>query len=92
MVYVDLRCCVVFIVVNAVNASMIFFICFAFLHGMVLGAMRAYHNPETFLGPVIIFATFVAVRNAQVVTTVKYMPAYFKFSVHQAFSSFRIHF
>jgi hypothetical protein len=92
MVYVDLRCCVVFIVVNAVNASMIFFICFVFLHGMVLGAMRTYHNPETFLGPVIIFAAFVAARNVQVVTTVTYMQSYFNFSVHQAFSSFKIHF
>jgi len=92
MVCVNLRFCVVLIIVDAVNASIIFFACFALLQGMALGAMRAYHSPITFLGPKIIFAAFVAARNTQVVTTIAYMPAYFKFSVHQAFTSFRIHF
>jgi hypothetical protein len=88
MVYVNLRFCVVLIIVDAVNASMDFFACFALLHGMALGAVRAYHSAVTFLGPMVIFAAFVAARNTQVVTTVAYMPAYFKFPLHQAFTSF----
>ena len=92
MVDIDLRCFVVLIVVDAINTSIIFFACFTFVHFMGLSAMWAYYIPEAFLCPIIIFATFVAACNAQLVTAVTYVPAYFKFSVHQAFTSFRIHF
>jgi len=68
MVYTDLRCFVVLIVVDAVNTSMIFFTCFTFMHCMALGIVWAY-IPETFLCPMIIFATFVAAHNTQIVTT-----------------------
>jgi hypothetical protein len=51
------------------------------MHCMGLGAVWAYYIPETFLCPVIVFATFVAARNTQIVTTVTYVPTYFKFSV-----------
>ena len=92
MVYSDLRCFVVLIVVYAVNTSVIFFTCLTFMHCMALGTVWAYYMPETFLCTVIVFATFVAVRNAQIVTIVTYVPTYFKFSVHQVFTNFRIHF
>jgi len=82
----------VLIVVDAINTSMVFFICFTFMHFMALSAVWAYNIPEAFLCPMIVFATFVAARNAQTITAVTYVPAYFKFSVHQAFTSFRIHF
>ena len=92
MVYSDLRCFVVLIVVDAVNTSMIFFTCLIFMHCMPLAAEWAYYIPKTFLCPEIAFATFVAARKAQIVTTVTYVPTYFKFSVHQIFTNFRIHF
>jgi hypothetical protein len=82
MVYTDLRCFVVLIVVDAVNTAMIFFTCFTFKHFTALGAVWANCIPKTFLCPMIIVATFVAARNAQTVVTVPYMPGYFKFSVH----------
>jgi len=90
MVYIDLRCFVLLIVVDAVNTSMIFFTCFTFMYFMALGAVWAYYIPKTFLCPMIIFATFVAARNAQIVITVTYMLAYFKFSVHSSFANYRI--
>ena len=92
MVYIDLHCFVVVIVVDAVNTSLIFFTCLTFMHCMALGAMWAYNIPETFLCPAKVFATILAARNAQIVTIVTYMPTHFKFSVHQAFTNFRIHF
>ena len=91
MVDIDLRCFVVLIVVDAINTLIIFFVCLTFMHFMALSAMWAYYIPEAFLCPMIIFATFVAAHNAQIVTAVTYVPAYFKFSVHQAFMSFRLH-
>jgi hypothetical protein len=57
-----------------------------------LSAMGAYYFPEGFLCPMIVFATFVAARNAQIVTVVTYVPAQFEYFVHQAFTSFRIYF
>ena len=92
MVYIKLLSFVVLIVIDAVNKSMIFFTFFTFLHCMALGTVWAYYLPKTFLCPVIAFATFVATRNAQVVTAVTYVPTYFKFSVQQAFANFRVHF
>jgi hypothetical protein len=80
MVYIDLRS-VVLIVVVTVNTSIFFFTCSAFMHCMALGAAWAYYNPETFLCPMIIFATFAAERNAQEVIAVTYMPPCFKVSV-----------
>jgi hypothetical protein len=59
---------------------------------MTLGAVWAYVIPETLLCPVIVFATNVAARNAQIVTTVKYVPTYFQLPVHQAFPNFRVYF
>jgi hypothetical protein len=77
MVYTDMRCFIVLIVVDAVNTLMIFFTCVTFMHFMALGAVWAYYIPETFLCPVIVFATFVAARNAQIVTMATYVPSYF---------------
>jgi hypothetical protein len=77
MVYIDLRCFVVLIVVDAVNASMIFFTYLTFMHSVALGAVWAYCIPETFLCPVIVFATFVAARNGHIVTAVTSVPTYF---------------
>jgi len=62
MVYIGLHCFVVLIVDDAVNISMIFFTCFTFICCMALGAVWAYYIPETFLCPVIVFATYVAQR------------------------------
>ena len=90
MVYIDLRCFFVLKVVDAVNTSMAIFTCFTFMHFMALGAVWASYILQTFLCPMIKFATFVAARNAQIVITVTYMPASFKFSVHQSFTNFRI--
>ena len=82
MVFIDLCCFVVLITVEAVDTAMIFFTCFTFMHITILGAVWAQYIPETFLCPMIIFSIFVAPRNAQIVITVTYMLAYFKFSVH----------
>jgi len=49
---------------------------------MALGTVWAYYIPDTFLCPVIVFATFEEARNAQIVTTVTFVPTYFKFAVH----------
>jgi hypothetical protein len=57
---------------------------------MALGEAWAYYIPETLLCPVIIFAAFVAARNAQIVIAVTYVPPYFKFSVCSSFPNFRI--
>ena len=92
MVYIKLHSFVVLIVIDAVNISMIFFTCFTFLHCLALGAVWAYYLPKTFLCPMIVFATFVGMRDAQVVTAVTYVPTHFKFSVQQAFANFRVHF
>ena len=67
MVYIDLRCFFVLIVADAVNTSKIFITFLTFMHCMALEAVWAYYIPETFLYPVIVFATFVAARNAQIV-------------------------
>jgi hypothetical protein len=75
MVDIDLRCFVVLIVVDAINTSIIFFASFTFMHFLALSAMWAYYIPKTFLWPMIIFAIFVAARNAQIVTAVTYVPA-----------------
>jgi len=82
MVYIELRCFVVLIVIDAVNTLITFFTRFTFMHFMAFGAVWAYYIPITFLCPMITFATFVAARNDQVVITVTYMPAYFKFPIH----------
>jgi hypothetical protein len=81
MVFIDLRCFVV-LVVYAVNTSVIFLTCLTFMHFMALGTVWTYYIPETFLCPMIVFGTFVAVRNTQILITVAYMLAYFKFSVY----------
>jgi len=75
MVDIDLCCFVVLILVDAINTSIIFFACLTFMHCMALSAMWAYYIPKTFLYPMIIFATFVAARNAQIVTAVTYVLA-----------------
>ena len=81
MVLIDLRFFVLLIIVDAVNTAMISFTCFTFMHVMALGAVWAHYIPEILLCLKIIFAIFVAARNAQIVITVTYMLAYFKFSV-----------
>ena len=92
MVYIKLHSFVVRTVIDAVKTFMIFFTCFTFLHCMALGAVWPYYLAKTFLCPMIVFATFAATRNAQVVTAVTYVPTYFKFSVQQASANFRVHF
>jgi len=77
MIYMDLRCFAVLIVVDAVNTLKTFFTCFTFMHFVALGAVWVYYVPYTFLCPVIVFATFVAACNAHIVTTVTYVPTYF---------------
>jgi hypothetical protein len=90
--YIDLRCFVLLTVADALYTSKISFASFTFMHCVALSAVWSYCIPETFLYPTILFATFVAARNAQRVSTVMYVPTYFKFSVHYAFTNFRIHF
>ena len=75
MVGIDLRCFVVLIAVDAINISIIFLACFTFMHFMVLNAVWAYYIPKTFLCPMIIFTTFVAACNAQIVTAITYVPS-----------------
>jgi len=74
MVYIDLRCSIILIVLDAVHASMIFFTGFTFMHFVALDAVWAYYLPDTFLCPVIVFATFGADRNAHIITTIIYVP------------------
>ena len=47
------------------------------MHFVALGAVWAYCLPETFLCPVIVFATHAAACNAHIVTSGTYMPTYF---------------
>jgi hypothetical protein len=82
MVFIDLRCFIVLIVVDAINTSIVFFTCFTFMHFMTFGAVWAYILPIPFLCSMIVFATFVATSNAQIVVTVTYVPTYFEFPVH----------
>ena len=90
MVYIELHFVLVFIIVDAVDRAMIFFTGFASMHFMVLGAVWASYLPRTFLCSMIVFTTFIAACNAQIVVAVIYMPPYFKFLAHYLFTSVRI--